>query len=138
MTDQPIDLIRRMPHLYYAAELATHAPRDQLPTGYAEAVLGHAGELYDSLTRCIIDSDLTAGQRAQAVDALKMLRAAPRERARLDLAAKVVNSIPVGEGTVGKQARELLQANFGEARERINAEASAVRDLVRLLHTVAA
>jgi hypothetical protein len=138
VSDQPIDLIRRMPHLYYAAELAARAPHDQMPTGYAEAVLGRAGELYDALTRCILDSELTKGQRAQAVDALKMLRAAPRERARLDLAAKVFNSIPADESTVGKQGRELLQANFAEARERINAEASATNDLMRLLHTLVA
>lgn len=138
MSDQPIDLIRRMPHLYYAAELAARAPHDQMPTGYAEAVLGRAGELYDALTRCILDSELTKGQRAQAVDALKMLRAAPRERARLDLAAKVFNSVPIEKDGIGRQAHEALLANFAEARERINAEASATHDLVRLLHALAA
>lgn len=67
-----------------------------------------------------------------------MLRAAPRERARLDLAAKVFNSVPIEKDGIGRQAHESLLANFAEARERINAEASATRDLVRLLHTTAA
>lgn len=40
--EQPIDLIRRMPNLYYAAELAARAPHDQMPVGYAEAVLARA------------------------------------------------------------------------------------------------
>lgn len=138
MSDQPIDLIRRMPNLYYAAELAARAPHDQMPTGYAEAVLDRANELYEAIAQCIIDSDLAPGQRARAADALNMIRYAPRDRARLDLAAKVFNSIPVDESTVGRQGRELLQANFAEAREHINAEASATRDLVHLLHTKAA
>lgn len=133
-----IELIRRMPTLYYAAELATRAPHDQMPPGYAEAVLARAGELYDAITQCILDSDLTAGQRAQAADALKMLRAAPRERARFDLAAKVFNSIPVGEDSLGEQAYRLLHANFTDSAEHRNAEASATHDLVRLLHTTAA
>lgn len=139
MTDeQPIDLIRRMPNLYYAAELAARAPDEQMPTGYAEAVLARANELYEAIAQCIIDSELTAGQRARAADALNMIRYGPRDRARLDLTAKVFNSVPIEKDGIGRQAHESLLANFAEARKHINAEAIATRDLVHLLHTKAA
>lgn len=139
MTDeQPIDLIRCMPQLYYAAEVAAHAHADHVPYEYAATVELRAGAMYQALADRIIASDLTALQRATAATALQMLRDAPRQRARIDLAGKAFNSIPAGDAVLGADARRLLQENFEASTVHRGAEASAMSDLMRLLHAKAA
>lgn len=133
MTDHSIDLAR-LPQLYYAAEVAAHA-RFHVPREYAATVKARADEVYEALAEHIASADLTALERATVTTALHMLRDAPRERARLDIAGKAFISVPAGDTVLSDDARRLLRENFDASTGHREAEASALADLLRLLRT---
>lgn len=136
--DTVASLVRRMPQLYYSAELADCAPFDTLPLGYAEAIRTKAGALADALTTRIMSAGLDEDDRAAAVAALETLRNCPRERARLNLAGKVFMSLRMGDAPDGDDPRDLLAHNLEAHHEYMHAELAAGHTLMRLLHTTAA
>lgn len=134
LADYLTDLVR-LSQLYYAAEVATHARPDHIPSEYAATVEARADEAYRAFEGHIAAADLTALDRATATTALQMLRAAPRQRARLDIAGKAFVSVPAADAVLGDEARRLLRENFAASTGHREAEASALADLLRLLRT---
>jgi hypothetical protein len=130
--DYSVDLAG-LPQLYYAAAVAAHAHAAHIPNEYAATVQTRAEEVYRAFEGRIAAADLTALERATATTALRMLRDAPRERARLDIAAKAFVSVPARDAVLGEDSRRLRAENYATSTEHREAEASALGDLLRLL-----
>jgi hypothetical protein len=137
MSDQPIDLIRTMPTLYYATELASRAG-DALPTRYEHDLRKAAGEAYDALLDAIISADLTPAQRKAATAALETLRRTPADRARHTIAGHAITNTPREFIRRDQDRRAALLANNAAAAQAVHDELTASRTLLELLHTTAA
>lgn len=138
MTEQPIDLIRTMPTLYYATEMASRAG-DALPTGYEHDLRKAAGQAYDALLDAIIGADLTPAQRKAATGALETLRRTPADRARHTIAGHAITNTPhEGAGARSEGRRDALLANNTAGAQALHDELEASRTLLELLHTTAA
>lgn len=138
MSDQPIDLIRTMPTLYYLTELASRAG-DALPTGYEHDLRAAAGKAYDALLDAIIGADLTPAQRKAATAALETLRRTPADRARHTIARHTIENTPhEGAGARSDGRSDAMLVNNAARAQAVHDELVASRTLLELLHTTAA
>lgn len=138
MSDEPIDLIRRMPNLYYALEESVMVGSRELSSDYEHELRKLAGAVYDALAEAINGCKLGPNATKRAVVALETLRQAPAKRARINAAARVLMAVPREGTTLGERRAPDLEANLAAGNECINTEATAARTLVELLHTKAA
>lgn len=138
MSDQPIDLIRRLPHLYYSLENATMAGTRHLNGDYEHELRRLAGETYDALTEAINACQLPTQARGRAVLALETLRKSPAKRARINVAGRVIMEFPRDPGAIAERRMSDAKANLEASAECISVEAIAMRILLELLHTTAA
>lgn len=138
MSDQPIDLIRRLPYLYYAVESALNAGQ-ALPVGYPAKVRKLADAARSKLADAIEAAELPPASRQRAEAAIDALCAVPRQRARINAAGRALMAIPrenAGELSDGRQA--LIDKNLKASADCIHDEAAATRVLATLLHALAA
>jgi hypothetical protein len=139
MTTDTIDLIRRLPHLYHAIEVATMAGTGELDSDYEHELRRLASEMYDDLAEAINACKLSVPAIKRAVIALETLRQAPAKRARINVAGRVLMEIPaVGASVLSERRHADVTANLAAATECISLEANAARTLVELLHTLTA
>ena len=138
MTDQPIDLIRRLPHLYYVLENATMAGERELDGEYAIELQRLAGETYDALAEAINACQLSAQATRNAVTALETLRKSAARRARINVAGRVIMEFPRDTGAIAERRAADVKANLEASAECINREATAMRTLLAWRHTTAA
>lgn len=139
MSTEPIDLIRQLPHLYHALEVATMAGTRELDSDYEHELRRLAGDMYDDLAEAINACKLSAPATKRAVIALETLRQSPAKRARINVAGRVLMEIPaVGAGVLSERRQADVTANLAAAAECISLEANAARTLVELLHTLTA
>lgn len=139
MSDQPIDLIRRLPHLYHALESAVMAGTRELSSDYEHELRKLAGAMYDDLAEAINGAELAPAAMKNAVLALETLRQAPAKRARINAAGRVLMEIPRdGCGALSERRAADVEANLAASAECISLEAGATRVLVEVLHTKAA
>lgn len=139
MTDASlIDLIRRMPQLYYAAEKVTRAGQ-YLDSDYEQGLRAACAEVHDELCERINGADVAPEELRQAVDALETLRRSPAERARIDIACTALSCLgPTRTGDLYSRRGDDLLALLHKAGTMAAAEMGATRVLVELLHTTAA
>lgn len=138
MSDQPIDLIRRLPHLYYAIEDAAMVGERELDGQYGIELQRLASETYDALAEAINACQLPTQARGRAVLALKTLRKSAAKRARINVAGRVLMAVPRDAGALSERRAADMKANLEASAECISVEAIAARTLLELLHTTAA
>lgn len=138
MSNQPIDLIRRLPHLYYSLENAAMAGTRHLNGDYEHELRRLAGETYDALAEAINACQLSARVTREAVTALETLRKSAAKRARINVAGRVIMEFPRDTGSLAERRAADVKANLEASAECINREATAMRTLLELLHTTAA
>jgi len=138
MIDQPIDLIRRLPHLYHALEGATMAGTRELDSDYEHELRRLATEAYDALTDAINACKLSPQATKRAVAALETLRQTSAKRARINAAGRVLMEVPRALGALSDRREADVKANLEASAECISLEAGATRTLLELLHTKAA
>lgn len=138
MSDQPIDLIRRLPHLYYSLENAAMVRHRELDGAYRTELQRLARETYDALAEAINACQLSAQATRRAVTALETLRNSAAKRARINVAGRVIMEFPRDTGAFSERRAADVKANLEASAECINREATAMRTLLELLHTTAA
>lgn len=138
MSNDAIDLIRRLPELRYAAALAALTPAESLPDGYAQRVHRAATNVRDQLAAAISNADLPAAKHAKACEAFGILSNSAEKRARIDIAGRALMAVPSGDDALTLDRKELIKANFDASAAHIHAEANAARELLQLLHDLAA
>jgi hypothetical protein len=138
MSTDAIDLIRRLPNLYYAVASVLDAGR-ALPVGYPGKVRALADAHRAQLAEIIKGADLPPASRKQAEAALETLCMVPGQRARINAAGHALMDIPrEGAGDLSEGRGALIDANLKARAECIHDEATATRTLAELLHTLAA
>lgn len=135
MSDDPIDLIRRLPQLYYATEKAAHAGQ-YLDSAYTRGLRAACAEAYDELCEHLNGFDLELEKLRQAVAALDTLRDSPAERARIDTACTALSCLgPTRTGDLYNRRSDDMLELLHKAGTMAAAEMGATRVLVDLLHT---
>lgn len=139
MSNDAINLIRRLPHLYHALECAAMAGTRELDSVYETELRRLAGEMYDAIAEAINACNLAPADTKRAVIALDTLRQSPAKRARINAAGRVLMEVPrEGTGPLSERRDADLKANLNASAECIHIEANATRTLVNLLHDLAA
>jgi hypothetical protein len=133
-----IDLIRRLPDLRYAAALAAITPEGILPEGYAQRVHREATRVYDQLGATITAAALPTGQHNRACAALGALSNSAEDRARVDIGGRALIALPPRCGKLSQERPAMAKANFDASAAHLNAEAEAQRELMKLLHVLGA
>jgi hypothetical protein len=139
MSNQPIDLIRQLPHLYHALEGAVMAGGRELDSDYERELRRLASDMYDAIAEAINACKLSPADTKRAVIALETLRQSPAKRARINAAGRVLMEVPrEGAGVLSERRGADVEANLNASAECIHIEANATRTLVNLLHDLAA
>jgi hypothetical protein len=139
MSNQPIDLIRQLPHLYHALEGAVMAGGRELDSDYEHELRRLASDMYDAIAEAINACKLSPADTKRAVIALETLRQSPAKRARINAAGRVLMEVPrEGAGVLSERRGADVEANLNASAECIHIEANATRTLVNLLHDLAA